>query len=87
VVLEVQELRLVAEHPRLGDDVQVGVVEPDVTHRQDVHADVAQEVPDEATARTQDPPELAVLEQQAALVLTHLDTTQNEPHGNLLSHR
>jgi hypothetical protein len=32
------------------------------------------------TTRTQNPPELAILEQQTALVLTHLDTTQNEPH-------
>jgi hypothetical protein len=63
VVLEVNDPRFVAQRPRPGDNVQVLVVEPHVTHRHDVHADLAQEVPDEMTARTQDALELAVLEQ------------------------
>ena len=60
VVLEVHDPGLVAQGAGLRDHVQVLVVEPDVAHGHDVHADLAQGIPDEVTARTQDALELAV---------------------------
>ena len=53
------------------------MVEPDVAHRHDVHVDLEQRVPHPVTARAQDALELTIAEQQTALVLTNLETTQH----------
>src|SRR5262249_18362602 len=57
--------------------VQLRVRQPRVAHRRDVDTDVEQRVPDPVDARTQDALELTIAEQQAALVLTNLETTQH----------
>ena len=75
MILEVDDLRFVAQGTRLGDHVQILVVEPDVTDRHDVHVDLEERIPHPVRARAQNALELAIAEQQAALVLTNLETT------------
>jgi len=77
VVLEVDDPRLVAQRARLGDHVQVLVVEPDVADRDDVDARLVERVPQPVTAGSQDTVEHAIAEEQSALVLTNLETSQH----------
>jgi hypothetical protein len=77
VILEVDDPGLVTQGAGLGDHVQVLVVEPDVAHRHDVHVDLEQRIPHPANARAQDLLELTIAEDETALVLTNLETTQH----------
>src|SRR5262249_53463317 len=77
VVLEVHDHGLVAERARADDHVEVLVDEPGVTDRDEVDRDLPERVPQAVAARTQYARELAVAEEQSALVRADLETTDN----------
>jgi hypothetical protein len=54
------------------------VAEPDVADRYDVHMDLAERVPHPVHARTENALEHTVAEEQTALVLTNLETTNQD---------
>jgi hypothetical protein len=57
--------------------VEVLVAEPDVAHRHDSRRGPGRGDPTPVTARAEDALELTIAEEQAALVLTNLETTQH----------